>query len=438
MESPISMAELLENFKKNNSAEKIKYEDAEKLGFKGFNDVWKIETEIQTLGDPLSIQFHVVFPEYFPALLPKFYLSPRDYARLKFIPHVDSNRFICLFDPETISFDSTQPDLLLRECFIEAKRTIERGVKKINVEDFNEEINAYWEQLYSDKDILLACISLIDPFQKPPDNIKFFSIAGFQEFTFVIHLSDADSIKVKEFFSNLNFDVTDFQALYLGEVDDILPPFDLTNISAYNFVQQHFKERVKDFERYINTYRESGLILFSRRVKDNSIFFGWRHQPFGLNKNGFRPGMFKPLDQIRGPLRNLSIIRLKFEVLNVNRLVQRTEVIANTLSKKKISIAGTGSFGSNLLNHLIQSGVQNFTLIDTESLGVENLNRHILGLPFVNMNKARGLKIFFEKYNPFISIDHEEESILKIIYEKPDKINNSDLLVISVGNSNIE
>jgi tRNA A37 threonylcarbamoyladenosine dehydratase len=45
----------------------------------------------------------------------------------------------------------------------------------------------------------------------------------------------------------------------------------------------------------------------------------------------------------------------------------------------KVLVAGCGSGGASVALQLVMSGIRNFTLIDNDTLGPENVIRHICG-----------------------------------------------------------
>ena len=58
------------------------------------------------------------------------------------------------------------------------------------------------------------------------------------------------------------------------------------------------------------------------------------------------------------------------------------------LSQIKVLVAGCGSGGASVALHLAMSGVRNFTLIDKDLLGTENIIRHVCGRRYIGMKKV--------------------------------------------------
>ena len=54
----------------------------------------------------------------------------------------------------------------------------------------------------------------------------------------------------------------------------------------------------------------------------------------------------------------------------------------------KVLVAGCGSGGASVALQLVMSGIRNFTLIDNDILGSENIIRHVCGRRFIGQKKS--------------------------------------------------
>ena len=70
------------------------------LDYMFFKDgiVWKIQTEITFNSKCLDIIFFLNFPSDFPYRLPKIFIDKDCYQDLKYIPHINYDFSICIFD----------------------------------------------------------------------------------------------------------------------------------------------------------------------------------------------------------------------------------------------------------------------------------------------------------------------------------------------------
>lgn len=62
------------------------------------------------------------------------------------------------------------------------------------------------------------------------------------------------------------------------------------------------------------------------------------------------------------------------------------------LAEKKVVVIGLGALGSHVTWQLARAGIKNFNLVDKDFLQVGNLQRWIIGLPFVGLNKTEAVK----------------------------------------------
>jgi hypothetical protein len=54
----------------------------------------------------------------------------------------------------------------------------------------------------------------------------------------------------------------------------------------------------------------------------------------------------------------------------------------------KVLVAGCGSGGASVAPQVVMSGIRNFTLIDNDTLGPENVIRHVCGRRFIGQKKV--------------------------------------------------
>lgn len=88
------------------------------------------------------------------------------------------------------------------------------------------------------------------------------------------------------------------------------------------------------------------------------------------------------------------------------------------LAGKKILLIGCGTIGGYLGHMLAQNGAGTLggqlILIDDDKLGPQNLGRHILGVPYLDLNKAEALAQFIAEQLPHISVVGEPRDILEM------------------------
>jgi molybdopterin/thiamine biosynthesis adenylyltransferase len=121
--------------------------------------------------------------------------------------------------------------------------------------------------------------------------------------------------------------------------------------------------------------------------------------------------------------------------MNNDRLFERIESLFDikAFSDVRVLIAGCGSGGGSVALQLVMSGIRNFTLIDHDVLGVENVIRHVCGLRFVGRKKTEALAEVLADRNPAVSIRQVEADLLSF-GELEEEVRQSDVVVLATDN----
>ena len=85
-----------------------------------------------------------------------------------------------------------------------------------------------------------------------------------------------------------------------------------------------------------------------------------------------------------------------------DRTFERIEALfaLSLLKDSRVLIAGCGSGGGSVALQLVMSGVRNFTLIDADIMGVENVIRHVCGRRYIGWKKVDALAEVLKDRNP--------------------------------------
>ena len=70
----------------------------------------------------------------------------------------------------------------------------------------------------------------------------------------------------------------------------------------------------------------------------------------------------------------------------------------------RVLIVGCGSGGGNLALQLVMSGIKKFTLIDKDTLEIENIIRHVCGRKYIGKKKVDALEEVLLDRNPAIEV----------------------------------
>ena len=78
-----------------------------------------------------------------------------------------------------------------------------------------------------------------------------------------------------------------------------------------------------------------------------------------------------------------------------------------------VLIAGCGSGGGQVAQHLVMSGVRKFILVDRDELDVENVIRHVCGLRYLGWRKTAALADVMKDRNPQVEVRMFDEDVLR-------------------------
>src|SRR5882724_3445403 len=99
----------------------------------------------------------------------------------------------------------------------------------------------------------------------------------------------------------------------------------------------------------------------------------------------------------------------------------------------KVLVAGCGSGGGNVALQLVMSGIRNFTLVDNDVIGIENVIRHVCGKRFVGKKKVDALAEVLLDRNPKADIEMIEADIMTSpVIEK--LVANADVVILATDN----
>ena len=118
-----------------------------------------------------------------------------------------------------------------------------------------------------------------------------------------------------------------------------------------------------------------------------------------------------------------------------DRTFERIEALFDIeqFSNVRVLIAGCGSGGSAVALQLVMSGIRNFTLIDHDVLGPENVIRHVCGRSYIGARKVDALADVLRDRNPSVSISTIDADITSYLQLAPE-IAKSDVVVLATDN----
>lgn len=132
--------------------------------------------------------------------------------------------------------------------------------------------------------------------------------------------------------------------------------------------------------------------------------------------------------------------------MNVNPYLSAAQ--QTILERAKVGVAGLGGLGSNVLSHLIRSGVTHFVAADFDVVSQSNLNRQFYFADQIGQKKTSALAENLRRINPDIELElHDclltEENIPEIfkncdvVVEAFDKADAKTMLIAALSKTNI-
>lgn len=353
-----------------------------------------------------------------------------NYDKIDFLPHIDKEGKICLFELEGILIDLNLQGILI-ESLIRAKDILTDGFSETNREDFLDEFELYWGQLPGHRSLKLDV-----PLSETSQIIKY---------TFERCLQRKKE-KQFDYYKRLHS-----ATIYAGKDSESLRRWNLKNTSIINaayFVispdvniyppdirQAISIEYLNELLKWVSVKEISDILL---RIHSNKVIVFAIKQPRGiLNFAGFYvEGGKIEKNNDRYWFQNVSRLQ-PLEVRRVDKqfLMMRTAQ-TDEVTNKKILVVGCGSIGGYLIWELAKSGFEDLTIVDNDSLSDENIFRHLLGMEYVSMYKCVAMEEYIRKNIPRVSIKSLAEKCEDVVLDEYISLKEYDMIISVTGNHN--
>lgn len=433
---------LLEEIRKTETCKKLNREELKELKYKFYKNsiVWEIKTEITTINKLIDVTLFLNFPIDFPFSTPKIFISKESYEELKYIPHINGDYSICIFDEglNLILPNNNFSDFV--ELILARAKKIIRDAENVEYRknEFNREFKAYWELSYSDSDLISN--QVFHSISNENDELLGIKFTNnyLGNYRYFISNSDYDIKKIKNYAKECKCLVEEIGII---KIDNNFsePPFELTFEASIQIIKRD-EEKYKQFRDLCNNYNfDSLLIVFTNNHNSINEYFGWTYQNVEIltrKKGGNRHTTSRIQHLTNNVYAKKNVTRLSFDNMNSSRLQIRTTGYEEI--QRSVAITGLGSVGSNLVFFLKNLSIDKFYLIDKEVLSSENINRHLLGFSAVWSNKIEGIKKEIKNSNPLIDVQIRSESITAIIENEIEFINTCDFHFVAIGKTMIE
>jgi hypothetical protein len=413
------------------------------LDYMFFKDgiVWKIQTEITFNSKCLDIIFFLNFPSDFPYRLPKILIDKDCYQDLKYIPHINYDFSICIFD-EGLNPIIPQNNLgeVVELIICRSKKIIREAENNdYKKSEFKREFKAYWELNYSKNDIIQNSGFHAIPNQNKNEikGIKFTNNL-LSNYEYYIYNDEIELERIKKYADDNNCKYKDVGILLIENKFEV-PPFELSFSETLCIIKKDNNNYLKFKELCRNNDFDSVLVIFTNENNSTVEYYGWTYKNVQIlsRKQGGNRKISSKIDHLLNRVNEKkSVTRLTFDNINVDRLQIRTSSYVET--QKSVAISGLGSVGSNLIFFLKNLPIDKFNLIDTDTLSTENLKRYFSGFAYLQNNKVDVIKSELKNINPLFNVDVRKKSVTSIIQNEPDFINQCDFHIVAIGKTMIE
>lgn len=344
----------------------------------------------------------------------------RDYKSFPFIPHVENQGKICLYDLEGVLID-TQFDGLLRQCFRQAADVLSTGLSGDNRNDFIAEFDAYWQ-----KNPDCGTVRFAVPEEKKSTRIYY--EYKMRNSTDKVLFANAE-VKGSGVLRDWDIKGTMHRGVYIYvETKEYVYPPDPRQIDLNTYINGLLNIiELSELEGLFKRDDKPFLIFEIRQPNGISTFLSIYTKQGHLTES---KGHYKfENDSILFPL---QVVRI-----DKSYLMNRVESGINPLRNLNVLIVGAGSIGGYLASFLAKTGCEHMTIVDYQLFLEENIYRHVLDKSSVGHYKAEALakKIHGEVPSVFISV--REDHIENALREGSLDFTDYDVIFSVTGNHNI-
>ena len=387
------------------------------------NKLYKLILDAKMTYKEIQITIKICIPKDWDRNLIDIFVV--NYTEIPYIPHIEKNGKICLFQLEGILVEKDLIGILCN-CLQRMKEILTNGIDRKNVEDFINEFNSY---VILSKNVKYA--KLLSNIDKKFTNIKCavkYKPKRIKNKTYNVETDNMLISDNENDFAMYNSRYTIYNgiSLYIKSKDYIYPPDwrREVKIEFVNFLLNKCHSEEETIRKYLS---EKGKYKF---------FIFTIEQPNGKIVNiGVRLDRYTFDQEKMAFLNNAKFSLLSIDSINPKQLCIRgggdTE-----LNSKKILVIGCGSIGGYLIEQIAKSGVKNIDVIDDDILKEVNIYRHVLGMEYVGRYKSEAICEYIKKNIPHINIVGTQTTIEEALEDGSIDLKKYDLIISAIGNHN--
>lgn len=360
--------------------------------------------------------FYLKDPHQFPRLAHT--TSYKDYNLASLCVNVTDSVSINYEVPETAFEDSLKRHIeLLKKCLTDSNW---------NKNELLREFLASWYSLNNTKFSDIICIVESPKFCR----LKVYAPEGKYglKSSVLVHPENYD-LKTKEPFFKIQVTERKIQPdsgciLPLPSISSI--PW--TSSDLPQWFLEHFELLDPDTKKnFLTTFAQTRKnifwIIFNIDTPSGKSWFGIKFQYKKSNVNKAFPLKLEKFSE-------WNIEACSIKLFDKSSLIPRGGAYSD-LQDKYVLLVGCGSVGGYIADQLASCGIGNLTLVDSDTISIENTYRHYLSIDYLNWEKTRGLQVKIATKYPWINIRPLKGCWLDL--RDVSFLNSFDLVIIAIG-----
>lgn len=350
----------------------------------------------------------------------------------KFIPHVERDGKICLFEKEGILIDLDLNGILIQSLY-RAREILLAGKYDTNKSEFIDEFELYWLQLPEHREAKLVVpeendcliIKSVQEQIKQRKKEKQASLYSRKHNALIYAGKDMESLKCWKFKAPCAVN----SAYFVINSKVVIYPPDIRNPLSINYLNN-----------LLSMITNEDIIRMWNKVGREKMLFFKINQPNGSeNYIGFSldEGVIQTKEEHIYIANIKHLYPIAVRRVDTNHLMKRTIENDFSVMNKKLLVIGCGSIGGYIISELCKTGFKNITIIDDDILTEENIYRHILGMEYVGDYKSIAMKKYQDRNILGNSIVSLEAKIEDAVEDGSIVLEDYDLIISATGNHNI-
>jgi molybdopterin/thiamine biosynthesis adenylyltransferase len=380
----------------------------------------RVATSVAVLGD--SVGVFITMGANFPVNLPLVQL--REPNALGYLPHVlPSNGVVCFSDSEGLLLNRQRPDAVLTWSVEHTRDVLAGGLSEEAAAEFMRELEVYWGYLSGDA---------VYNFMDPPVAVSSAVVFGMGKARLLAR--EAEQIP-RAFRPQSGASVTQHMATYLPlpTGTTFTPPHpdgpfwtidQLRALVEPALAGLGPKRRRQLFKK---TGCWQGLLVLAVPLAEQH-----RYSLIGIDYTS--PNGFHPFD---GRGTNFELRPVQLPRWERTYLVPRGGGQVDLMSKR-VLLVGCGAIGGHLAHELVRAGVQWLTLVDHDTLSMENMHRHALGMAGEGKHKVFALRDDLQQKYLYAEIKAVNKTLEQALAAGDILLDSFDLVIAATGVATLE